>query len=131
MTCIAFAFTWMWVGESDPNLRDFILGEEMLDLVDTGAKERHVFQAFLVALLQAAPDAGALDVDTYIINVAMRPSQTNGVFSLATTQLKHNRVVVVEEVLVPLALQREAFGHNALIAVFEQVREGLVLSETF
>ena len=131
MACITLTLAWMRVGEGDPNLGHFILGEEMLDLVDASTEERHILQAFLVRLLQTTPDAGAFDVDTYIINVAMGTGQADGVFPLATTQLEHDGVVVMEEVGMPLALQREALAHDAFIAVFEQVREGLVLSESF
>jgi hypothetical protein len=129
--CIASAFTQMRVGEGDPYLGYLVLTEEMLNLVDAGTQERHVLQSFLVALLQSTPDARAFDVDTYIINVAMGTSQANGIFSLATTKLQDDRVVVVEEIGMPLPLQREALAHDAFIAVFEQVREGLVLSESF
>ena len=131
MAGVAFALTWMRVREGDPNLGHFVLGEEMLDLVDAGTKERHILQAFLVRLLQTTPDACAFDVDTYIINVTMGTGQADGIFSLATTKLQDDGVVVVEEVGMPLPLQREALAHDAFIAVFEQVREGLVLSESF
>ena len=117
-------------GEGDPNLSHFILGEEMLDLVDAGTEKRHIIQAFLVRLLQSAPDAGAFDVDTYIINITMGTSQTDGVLTFAATQLQHDGVVVVEEVGMPLPLQGEALAHDTLIAVFEQVGEGLVLGES-
>ena len=130
MACIAFALARMRVGEGDPNLSHFVLGEEMLDLVDAGTEKRHILQAFLVRLLQAAPDTGTFDVDTYIINVAMRTSQANRVLTLATTQLQHDGVIVVEEVGMPLPLQGEAFAHDTLIAVFEQVGEGLVLGKS-
>ena len=71
MPCVAFTFARMRVGESDPDFGDFVLAEEMLDLVDASAKEGHILQAFLVRLLQAAPDACPFDVDTNIIDLGM------------------------------------------------------------
>ena len=129
MSRVAHAFAWMRVRESDPNLGHFVLAEEMFDLVDAGTQERHILKAFLVTLLQTAPDTCAFDVDTYIINVAVGAGQTEGVLAFATTQLQHDGVVVMEEVGVPLALQREALPHDAVVAVFEQVGEGLVFRE--
>ena len=127
---IAHALARMWVGEGDPNLGNLVLTKEMLDLVDTGAEKRHILHAFLVRLLQAAPNAGTLDVDTYIIYITMGAGQTDGVFAFAATQLQHDGIVVVEEVGVPFSLQWEAFGHDTFIAVFEQVRKGLVLRKS-
>ena len=69
--CIAFALAGMRVRESDPNLGNFVLTEEMLDLVDAGAKKGHILQPFLVRLLQAAPDTRTFDVDPNIIDLGM------------------------------------------------------------
>ena len=84
MTRIACAFAGMRVREGDPNLGDLVLGKEMLNLVDAGTQERHILQTFLIALLQSTPNPCSFDVDTDIIDVAMRPSQAHGVFSFAT-----------------------------------------------
>lgn len=131
MPRVAHALAWMRVGEGDPDFGHLVLGEEMLNLVDAGAKESHVAQAFLVALFQSAPNACALDVNTYVINIAVRTGQANRVFAFAAAEFQNDGIVVVEKVLVPLALQWEPFLHDAFVAVFKQVREGLVLGESF
>ena len=91
---IAFAFARMRIGESDPNLSHLVLSEEMLNLVDAGTNEGHILQIFLIRLLQAAPDACALDIDTYIINILVRPCQADGVFAFATAQFEHDGIIV-------------------------------------
>ena len=100
----------------------------MLYLVDAGTQERHVLQSLLVALLQSTPDAGAFDVDADIVDLGMHARQPDGIFALATAQLQHDGVIVMEKLLVPLALQREALAHDAFVTVFEQVGEGLVFA---
>ena len=127
--CIASAFTQMRVGEGDPYLGYLVLTEEMLYLVDASTQERHILQSFLVALLQPTPDARAFDVDADIVDFGMHACQPDGILALAAAQLQHDGIVVVEKLLVPLALQREALAHDAFVAVFEQVGEGLIFGE--
>ena len=61
----------------------------------------------------------------------MHTRQPDRVFALAAAQLKHDGILVMEKLLVPLPLKRESFVHNALIGILEQVPKGLVLGKSF
>ena len=88
--------------------------------------EGHIVQAFVAGLGQAAPHAGTFDVNADVIDFGMHPGQSDGVFTLAAAQLQHDGMVVMEK-LGPLAFQRKSLRHDALVGVFKEVVEGLVL----
>ena len=74
-----------------------VLTEEVLYQLDAGAHKSHVLQPFRNALFQADPHPRSLDVHTYIINIRVLFGEANGIFSLAASKLKDDRIIITEE----------------------------------
>jgi len=117
------------VGKCDPDLRDLTRSEERRDELDAGAEEADIGHSMLCSIFCALPEARALDIHTDIVDVSITQSKVNGILSLATTQLKNDRIVVVEEIGSPSALQRVVAAENLRRRRLDQAAESLILSE--
>mgnify|MGYP006896404140 CR=1 FL=1 len=117
------------IGEGDPDLRDLSFAEEPVDELDARAQESHVPHTPFGRGLGSAPHAGALDVDAYVVARRVAFGQRHGVFALAAAQLQDDRVVVAEERVVPMSLERVvAAEHLVEFGLYETV-ESQVFAE--
>ena len=74
-------------------------------ILDTCAQETYVCHLVLGCCLCTSPHTRTLDIDADVVCIGIALGQSNGVLALTTTQLQDDRVVVMEEILVPTPLQ--------------------------
>ena len=110
------------VGEGNPNLRHLARGEELRDQLDAGAEESDVRHPALQRLLGTTPHPRPLDIHADEVLPGEEAAEADGIFPLATAQLEHNRVVILEKQLVPPAAHREALLLQHGIRILEHMR---------
>ncbi len=127
------------VAEREPNLGHLPRPEERVYKLDPRPQERHIRERLLRGILGPLPQAGAFDIDPYVIDFRMPERQGNRVVPLSAPQLQHNGMVVAEHLPAPVPLdgmvpeaQLLAAGHlvQHLGSVrLQQAAESLVLRE--
>ena len=110
------------IGEGKPNLTHLIRSEEALDELDVCAQEANILHARLQGFLCSCPHPSALDVNANEVLVRELFPQPDGVLAPAAAELKHDRVLVAEKRLVPLATKRELLLHSGSHRVFHHKR---------
>ena len=126
--CKALLLTaYLRVGKGNPDLRNFVPAKKGLNKLDSRAQERHILEMMLLGILRAFPQAGTLDVHTYIIDGRIAQGEVYCVLSLATTEFHHNRVVIFEKIACPMPLNRMILQCSVLLQEFT-VRPGGVIT---
>lgn len=95
------------VRESDPYLVYLARREEAVDKLYVGTDKSHIAHAGVARRGGAAPHAGALDVDAYIVAAGDALGEPHGIFALAAAKLKGYRIGIAEKVGVPAATERK------------------------
>ena len=105
------------VAECEPYLLHLILAKEAVDNLDVGAQECHILQSVGYSLCGSCPHTCSLDVNANEVDIGEHLSQPYCIFTLATSQLEHNGVVVLEVHLAPSAfhLKRHVVGYRERI----------------
>ena len=117
------------VGEGKPYLLHLARSEEALDDLDVGAQEGYILQSLVEGLCGPSPHTGSLDIDTDEVHVGVELGQLYGVFTLATTQLQNDGVLVVEVLLVPVTLHIKRNMLHYRVRVLEHVLISLHVGE--
>ena len=110
------------IGEGQPNFTHFAFGKEAVNDFDVCTEKSHILQSFIQGISSTGPHAGTLDIDSDEVLVGVHASQAHGVFAASTSQFKHNRMIVLKEVTIPIALHIERYIVDYRIRVFEHVR---------
>jgi len=74
-------------------------------MINVGSQESNVGKFFFNGNFCSAPDACSLNVDANEISMGEFSRKCDGVFSLATSQLESNWILVSENCFIPLSLQ--------------------------
>ena len=111
------------VGERDPDLGHLARREEVGDQLDAGAQESHVGHPAFQRFFRACPHTRSFDVHANEVLLGEELAQPHGVFSFPATQFQHDRVVVVEETLVPMPFHVEALFLQGRERILEYMRE--------
>ena len=112
------------VAESEPDFLYLVFAEETVDDFDVSAQESHVGQFFFQSLCGSGPHAGTLDVNTDEVHVGIELGQLYGVFAFAASEFKHDGVVVLEVLLMPVAFHVKGNVFHYRIRVLEHVAIG-------
>ena len=97
----------MRIGEGKPDLTYFILVEEVFDEGNAGTDKSNIFQPKIPDLFTANPHPRPFNIHANKIPVGIALCKPDGIFPLATTKLKYDRIIIPEE-LIPCSFQVES-----------------------
>ena len=123
-------FAQLRVGEGDPYLVDLVLGEERIDKLYARAQESDICQAGFGCGLGAAPHSGPLDVDADEVAAGVACTQCDGILSAAAAEFQNYRVVVPEEPVAPMPLERVVAVEDLLETRLNHILESQILGES-
>ena len=115
-------FLHLRVGEREPYLAHFARSEEAVYDFDVGTQEGDIFHARLQGLGSSRPHACPFDIYADEILVGKHASQSHRVLSTAAAQLQHNRIIVLEKLLMPVALHLKRHVVYRRVRIFKHVR---------
>ena len=110
------------VGEGEPYLANLVGTKETLDELDVCAEESYVLHARLQGFLCSCPHSSSFDVNANEVLVWHLLPKSDCIFASTTTQFEHNRVLIVEEVFVPMSSKGEVFLHDCRHRAFHHKR---------
>ena len=109
------------IREGKPYLLHLIFAKETVDNLNAGTQERYILQPFFQSLFSTCIDTSPLDINANKVDIGVNTCQTNSIFTLTTSQLKYNRVIVMEILFTPMTSHFEwNFTDNA-IRILENV----------
>ena len=115
-------FLHLRVGEREPYLAHFAWSEEAVYDFDVGTQEGNILHARLQGLGSSRPHARPFDIHANEILVGKHASQSHRVLSTAAAQLQHNRIIVLEKLLMPVALHLKRHVVHRRVRIFKHVR---------
>lgn len=92
------------VGERQPYLLNLVGSEETVNDFYACAEESYILKILLQGLLCSCVHPRAFDVDANEVYICVQTCQTYSIFSLSTSQLKNDWVIVVEILFTPVSL---------------------------
>ena len=119
----------LWVAESKPNLLHLVLSKETVDDLYVRAEEGHILYSLLQSTRGSRPHTGTLDVNADVVAVRVCLRQLYGIFALAATQLQDDGVVVMKELLAPVAAHGKRNVTQHRIGVLKDVPIGFHVGE--
>ena len=117
------------VGEGNPNLRHLALGKERADELYACTHEADIGHAALGGRLSTTPHTRTLDVDADIVLIGVALCKSYGVLATTTTQLQDYGVIVLEEIAMPMPLQRVVLAEYIIKFGLHKTLEGEVLGK--
>ena len=110
------------VGERKPYLAHFAFGKEPFDDFNVRAQECHILHSGLQRLRCPRPHTGSFNIYRNKVLFRKHLPQTDRIFSPSTAQFEHNRMIVLEKLLVPISLHVKRHVIYCRIRIFEHVR---------
>ena len=109
------------IREGKPYLLHLIFAKETVDNLNAGTQESYIIQPFFQSLFSTCIDTSTLDINANKVDIRVNTCQTNSIFTLTTSQLKYNRVIVMEILFTPMPSHfKRNFTDNA-IRILENV----------
>ena len=109
------------IREGKPYLLHLIFAKETVDNLNAGTQESYILQPFFQSLFSTCIDTSPLDIYANKVDIGVNTCQTNSIFTLTTSQLKYNRVIVMEILFTPMTPHfKRNFTDNA-IRILENV----------
>jgi len=118
------------IGECNPNFRNFALGKKRVDKLNSSTNKTDIREVFLCSGLGTTPHTSTLDIYSDKVFIGVATAQRYGIFATTTTEFEHNRIIILEEILMPATFQRVVFVENLLKFGLYQIFEGEILGES-
>ena len=115
-------FLHLRIRESQPYLTHLTRSKKTVDDFDIGTQKSHIRHAIFQRFRRTCPHTGSFYVYSDKVLIRIHTSQSHGIFPASASQFKHNRVIILKKVTIPVPfhLKRNIIDHR--IGIFKHVR---------
>src|ERR1700752_1468300 len=100
-----FLATQLWLGirKGNPYLAYFMRSKMIFNQINGNTQKTYIFHLIVMRCFAAPPDAGSFNINANKVFITEFLRQAYSIFPSSTTQLQHNRMIIPEKFLVPIA----------------------------